>query len=132
MYPARRQSGFSLLEVLVAFSILALALGVLLQTFSTGVRGVTQSGLYSKAMLLAESKFARAGRDEALFEGEYNGEYEDFFRWRVALAPYETEELDSRKLGLDPFTLRVEVEWDEGERTPRIALTGLRLLPRDR
>ena len=59
-----RQSGFSLLEVLVAFSILALALGVLLQSFSTGMRGVTQSGLYSRATLLAESIFARAGRDK--------------------------------------------------------------------
>jgi general secretion pathway protein I len=127
-----RQSGFSLLEVLVAFSILALALGVLLQAFSTGVRGVTQSGLYSRAMLLAESKLAQAGRDEALYEGEHSGEFDDIFRWRVAVIPYEAEDMDPRKLSLDPVAVTVEVEWDEGDRTPRIALTGLRLLPGNR
>ncbi len=126
------QSGFSLLEVLVAFSILALALGVLLQSFSTGTRGVTQSGLYSRATLLAESIFAQVGRDEELFEGEHSGEFDDFFRWRVALIPYESEDLDPRKLSLEPVAVTVEVEWDEGDRTPRIALTGLRLLPANR
>ncbi len=127
-----RQSGFSLLEVLVAFSILALALGVLLQSFSTGMRGVTQSGLYSRATLLAESIFARAGRDKELSDGEYSGEVDDIFRWRVSLTPYETEDLDPRKLRLEPVAVTVEVEWDEGNRTPRIALSGLRLLAPDR
>ena len=127
-----RQTGFSLLEVLVAFSILALALGVLLQAFSTGMRGVTQSGLYSRAMLVAESKLAQAGRDESLYEGEYSGEFDDVFRWRIRVVPYETGDLDPRKLEVDPVAVRVEVEWDEGDRIPRIALNGLRLLPRNR
>ena len=128
----RRQSGFSLLEILVAFSILALALGVLLQSFSTGMRGVTQSELYSRATLLAESLFAQAGRDEAMLDGELRGEFDDTFRWRVSLTPYETDDLDPRKLNLDPVAVSVEVEWDEGDRTPRIALGGLRLLRADR
>ncbi len=128
----RRQSGFSLLEVLVAFSILALALGVLLQAFSTGIRSVTQSGMYSRAALLAESKLAQAGRDEALYEGAYSGEFDDTFRWSVSLIPYETEDLDPDKLSLDPVSVTVRVEWDEGDRTPSIALTSLRLLPDNR
>ena len=33
-----RQRGFSLLEVLVAFAILSVSLGVLLQVFATGLR----------------------------------------------------------------------------------------------
>lgn len=127
----QRQSGFSLLEVLVAFSILALSLGVVLQIFSTGVRGVTQSGNYGKAMLLAESKMAAAGRDEELGEGEYSGDFNDTYRWRVVMAPYETEELDPDKFGLDAFRVEVEVEWEDGERRRRVSLTSLRLLRRN-
>ncbi len=126
------QSGFSILEVLVAFSILALALGVLLQAFSTGIRSVSQSGLYSRAMLLAESKLTQAGRDEALYEGEYSGEFDDIFRWSISLTPYEVEDLDPDKLSLEPFTATVRVEWDEGDRSPSIILTSLRLLPDNR
>ncbi len=129
---ASRQPGFSLLEVLVAFSILALALGVLLQVFSTGMRGVAQSGLYTRAMLLAESKLAQAGREETQFEGEHNGDFDDIFRWSVSLAPYEAEDLDLRKLSFEPFVVTVKVEWDEGDRAPGIVLTSLRLLPDDR
>lgn len=103
-----------------------------MQVFSTGMRGVTQSGLYSKAMLLAESKLAAAGRDASLGDGEQTGETDDDFRWRVSLIPYQSEELDSDKLRIDPYEVTVEVEWDEGGRQPRIALKSLRLLPRNR
>uniref|UniRef100_UPI0035939C60 type IV pilus modification PilV family protein n=1 Tax=Thiocapsa sp. TaxID=2024551 RepID=UPI0035939C60 len=50
------QSGFSLLEVLVAFAILAVSLGVLMQIFSQATRTTLLSSQYSRAASLAESK----------------------------------------------------------------------------
>ena len=50
-----RQSGFSLLEVLVAFAILSMSLGVLYQAFSNSLRNVGASGDYSRAMIIAVS-----------------------------------------------------------------------------
>jgi type II secretory pathway component PulJ len=54
-----RQTGMSLLEVLVAFAILALVLGVIMQIFSSGMRASRLGESYSKAVLLAEFRSSR-------------------------------------------------------------------------
>ena len=56
-----RQAGFSLLEVLVAFAILALSLGVLLQIFSRAMSTTAVSGSYSRAAAMAEARLAEVG-----------------------------------------------------------------------
>ncbi len=55
MTAARRQGGISLLEVLVAFAIMALSLGVLMQIFGSGARAALRSEDYTKAVLVAQS-----------------------------------------------------------------------------
>ena len=49
------QAGFSLLEVLVALMILALAMTVAFRLFSEGLRNLTLSGQNTRAAMLAES-----------------------------------------------------------------------------
>ena len=52
--PAKNRSrGFTLIEVLVALAVLALALGVLFQIFSTGLNSSRVAEAYAKATLLA-------------------------------------------------------------------------------
>ena len=58
-----RQAGFTLLEVLAAFLVAALALGAVLQSFSSGMRGQSTADAYSQAALHAASMLARVGRD---------------------------------------------------------------------
>ena len=43
-----KQKGFSLLEVLVAFSILAIAMGALMQVFATGLRNTALAEEWGK------------------------------------------------------------------------------------
>ena len=69
MLPRRHSRGYTLVEVLVAFVILAMALSVLLRIFSGGVRNVGVSSDYAKAVLIAESRLATAGIEQRLPEG---------------------------------------------------------------
>ncbi|MBI3714513.1 MAG: prepilin-type N-terminal cleavage/methylation domain-containing protein [Betaproteobacteria bacterium] len=88
MAKLRRGDGFTLLEMLVACMLLALAMGVLMQVFSRGVNGATAADQKARAMLLAESKFAALGLEDALKEGETNGKFDDDYAWALSVKPY--------------------------------------------
>jgi general secretion pathway protein I len=78
-----RQAGFSLLEVLVAFVILALSMGVIMRLFSTSLRNIDKTDRRAVAALLAQSALATLGVDEPLSEGELTGEGTEGYRWRA-------------------------------------------------
>ena len=65
----RRQRGFSLLEVMVAFVVLAVALGLLLGMLSRGLKQVTQAGNETEASLHAQSLLDALGTLEPLQAG---------------------------------------------------------------
>lgn len=54
-------AGFTLLEILVALTLLALAMGIIMQIFSRGVNGADLADRYAKAAMLAESRLASVG-----------------------------------------------------------------------
>ena len=62
-------SGFTLLEVLVALVIFALAFGVLAQIMQTGFRQSTVARSLAGASLLARSELARVGIEVPLQVG---------------------------------------------------------------
>lgn len=124
------QQGFSLLEILVAFSILALSLGVLLSIFSGGVRRAAISEEYQRAVSIAESKLATAGVEVELQEGEMEGVIEDKYHWSLSsqLFTVEDEGLEEESLPVEPYQVTITVEWAAGKEGRQIELTTLRLL----
>lgn len=128
MILSKRQRGFSLLEILVAFSILALSLGVLLRVFSTNVRLAAVSDDYAKAVLVAESVLAEATAD-TLEEGESSGNYGEHFQWTVSIKPFdpELEELDIDILPVQLYQIQVRVEWGSEQNPRNVTLMTLRL-----
>ncbi len=128
-----RDRGFTLIEVLVAFAILALALGVLLQVFSTGLRNARVSEAYTTATLLAESKLAQVGIEDPLVEGQSVGRFDDRFRWLIEVRPYQESEPDAAPeregLPVRAYEVVVTVSWDEVHDKRSVSLTTLRLAP---
>jgi general secretion pathway protein I len=57
----RSEAGFTLLEVMVAFVISALALAVLFNGTTTGLRATEQAGKYVEAISLVQSHLAALG-----------------------------------------------------------------------
>ncbi len=74
--------------MLVAFTILALMLTVLLRIFSEGFRGMTAADVHAAAALHAQAALASVGAEIPLAVGEWTGEHEDGFRWRVSIDLY--------------------------------------------
>lgn len=110
------QKGFSLLEVLVAFSILALSLGVLMQIFSGGLRNVDQSTHHAQAVAIAKSLLARVGTETPVVAGEQRGEFNEY-SWQLSLQALEDPPESGQPMALSLFGLMgvtVNVEWQDG------------------
>lgn len=126
-HPVRRnpQQGFSLLEVLVAFAVLALSLGVLTQVFTSGMRNTQLSSRYSEAMILAESRLAAATVPGELEEGTDNGEAEGF-NWVTEAAPFDTGS-PFENPAVKPLRVSVRVSWNDRGQSRSLELVTLRL-----
>lgn len=125
--------GFSLLEVLVAFIILSLALGVLMRIFSGGLGNIGAAEHYSRAVAIAESQLAAAGIESPLTEGENAGETENGYTWRTSVRRYDADEqpLEGVVLPVDLYQVEVTVNWDHTATTPRtLRFVTLRATPR--
>jgi general secretion pathway protein I len=124
------EQGFSLIEVLVAFMILAMSLTVLMRIFSGGLANVAVAGDYSRALVLAQSQLARAGVSEPLAPGDLGGTWEQQFHWRQVVRPYMPWDTDSNaSLTVSAYLVSVIVEWERGGRDGRIQLESVRLQP---
>ena len=92
--PRGRQQGFTLLEVLVAFVVLAVALGLLLGMLSRGLKQVAQAGSETEASLHAQSLLDSLGTLEPVEPGVREGEFErGRYRWRLEVSAAEDEAL---------------------------------------
>ncbi len=87
-----------MLEILVAFSIMAVALTIVLRIFGSGVHAAVVSEEYSLAVQIAESLMARTGVETPLQAGETSGVEPDVadgggkYRWQVRISPVITSQ----------------------------------------
>lgn len=127
------QQGFSLLEILIAFSILALSLGILLNIFSSGLRRSLISEEYQQAVTIAQSKLDAAGEEEILQDGESQGNIADKYFWRLNVQTliFEEEGISPDIINVTPYKVTVIVDWEAGENNRQVELTTLKLSGRN-
>jgi Tfp pilus assembly protein PilV len=81
---------FSLLEVLVAFVVLALVATALFRLFGGALNNASAADEWSRALLLAESRSAVAANVVRCARPDQGTEAERRFRWRREVAAYQT------------------------------------------
>ncbi len=119
-----RQRGFSLLEILVAFAIAAMALGLLYQVSGNNARQAGGLLQHERAMVLAQSLLAAhetvpaRGLDE---RGEGAG-----YGWYVHSRPYPTPAGNAAPQAARLHELRIDVRWHDGTAERSFELSSLR------
>jgi len=100
--------GFSLIEVLVAFTILTTAIGALLVAFSSGIRNSAVTRDYNQAVIVAESRLAELGVIGPLVAGQELEGTDGRFRWATIVKDIEDEPNGNWRL----LEVTVRVTWD--------------------
>jgi general secretion pathway protein I len=123
-------AGFTLVEVLVALAILAIAFGFAFRALSGGFDRLDRDQKNADALLLAQSTLARVGHDIALADGAVDGRTNDGFWWQIATAPYgDTQDLPpGRLIG---HRVEVTIAWSERHQRREVRLTSLLIAPKE-
>ena len=132
----RGERGFALLEILVAFVILALGLATVLAGVSVAMRSDAKTQTSRTLWRVAQSRLEAAGVTERLVPGDREGRLGNNYVWRQTVTPVQSSvgwrKLDDTRPG-PPVTNAMAAFWVEvavraGDGTV-IRLAGLKLAP---
>lgn len=126
----RGEQGFALLEILVAFVVLALGLGAISTGVALAMRSDARAQSSRVALRAAQSRLETAGLSEALMPGTREGLIANGYRWRQTITevrPTETRPpagVQSAPVigALKAFWVEIEVEAPDGTATKLAAL----------
>ncbi len=118
--------------MLVAFGILALAIGPILQVLGDGMRAVSVAESYATATFIAQSKLEGLGIERPLEEGVDAG-FVGGFRWETSIRRHrQGEEPGAEEEQMVPFDVTVRVEWGSGDRSVTLSTLRLGTAPEER
>ncbi len=122
------KKGFTLLEVLVALALLAIAIIVVIQLFSANLKAIYTSEDYINATIKANAKLREILSDDKISERSWSETTDDGYNIYVSVYKAlkdRTEDLNVELLEID-LTLR----WMVGSREKSINLKTMKMVPR--
>ena len=125
--PRRGSAGFTLIEVLVAISVLAVVLGAIGAVVGNTVRSIRSVDRRLPLLETAQSLMASLPARDALQPGTQSGTSGDF-HWRIdAVLLNRNVPDDAKAAKWMPLAITVRVQGSEG---PPVRLDTVRLIPR--
>lgn len=106
----KRERGFTLIEVVVAFAILCLLIGVLYQAFAQTITGADRAQKRQAALQLAQSVLASWGKENEAAAGVTEGSDGAGMHWTVEATSY-SEPGREAPWPVPAFDVHVSVSW---------------------
>jgi general secretion pathway protein I len=123
----RDARGFTLLEVLIAFVIAALALGVMFQAAVGALRASHTAAQYDEAVARARSHLAMATNGGALMPGDWNGDDGGGYHWHLHVVPIASTTAHpaaGSPVPLVLYSVSVTVSWPDGDQSREVRLVS--------
>lgn len=126
--PRRRVGGFSLLEVIAAIAVLAIAFAALMQVAGSAMSLTARANERTQAALRARSLLDGAFIMDPVQEGSSEGRFDDTYRWRMNVAPFVPADagVDPAAGGSRMYRLDVDVLWGDDGHERRAHFSTLR------
>jgi general secretion pathway protein I len=127
-----RNKGFTLIEVVVALAILGVALTVIIELFSGGLRLARASMEYTKAVNYARIKMEEIAVKPVVNEGTEEGVSEDkTFRWQMGVKKVDLLSIDKSidyKPPIELFQIKIDVFWKSGSKERSTSVESLKAI----
>lgn len=107
----RAQGGFSLLEVIAAIMLLAIAFTALMKVAGASAQLTHNAAVHSEAALWARSKLDSAFVEQPLKTGNSSGQFNSQFRWRLDVTPWTDAGVPLANAPMHLYQLDLEVMW---------------------
>ena len=126
----KRQRGFTLIELIVAFALMTVALTLCLSIASRAYRQTAWSDANARAVLWAQSLSDEASA-QPLVAGVQTGETPDHaFHWRRDVAPWvDPSSGVATRNGSGLLEVRTRLSWMDGDNERFFSTSTLRLMP---
>lgn len=118
--------GFTLLEILVAFSLIGIVLVVVMQIFSAGLRSLSLSDSYVNASAHAEAVMRDILEDDDFPNVNLSGITPDGYRFNAVITKGYQERTQS--LSVDLYQVKMTIYWNEGFRERSMSLNTLKMM----
>ncbi len=110
-----QQQGFTLIEIIAAFTILAMTFMVVLEILTNSSANTMKSSERTEIALQASSKMAEIGITIPIEEGGESGEFDNGHRWDISMRPYDISYEGDTVMDFAPIELyyiTLTIRWD--------------------
>ncbi len=122
----RIDKGFTLIEVIVALSILGIAITVILQLFSANLKAVSKSEDYVNALVLANQKMHELSQSDDISEKAWTEMTEHGYRFDISV--YEVLKERTETLQVRLMEIQLTVSWLKGSQQKSHTLKTLKVV----
>jgi prepilin-type N-terminal cleavage/methylation domain-containing protein len=125
--------GFTLLEVLVAMTIMGIVLTTVLELLAGSLHSASASKEFARAAVLGERKFEQILNSEDMFKNEEwpsGGELEEGYEWDLGVVPYAKYEEEEESFPLKVYRCVFKVRWESGRRSKSIEFKAFKSVPK--
>ena len=126
MTSATESEGFTLLEVLVALSIVAIAVTVVLQLYSADLRAISASEDYVSAVLRAEQRMREVFEDDGLSEKAWSETTRDGYKVDVVVSDVQKERTENLQVRL--LQVNLTMRWMRGTKEKILTLRTMKIV----
>jgi len=119
--------GFTLIEILVAVSVLAITLVVIMQLFAGGLRASKISDDYTRGIFHASYIMDGILMEDTLTEGTTEGDFDDGYHWNADIVLAEITEPSFTVPSLSIYSIKVALSWG-GEKGKTLSLQTTKIM----